>query len=67
MTKRWYRNAGSGVYHMEGDNWIRSGKAACGRAIRRPGWVASNRKEVRALPGKRCCRDCDKSETREEQ
>ena len=54
----YYRNAGSIVYHIPADNWVRSGKSKCGRNISKPGFVYNPAKQdykVRVI-----CRDCNK-------
>lgn len=38
-----YRNAGSNVYHVPGELWLRNGIAICGRSISTPARVVSVR------------------------
>ena len=60
MSQSWYRNCGSKIYHAAESGWIRTGRAICGRDIRRPGYVADSVAEVlqslRAEPCKACLR-----------
>jgi len=54
---RYYRNVGSVVYHEPASNWMRTGKARCGRDLSNPGFVYTPGMDhkIRAI-----CGDCQR-------
>lgn len=50
----WYRNGARGAFHLERADWVRSGKAECGSAIKNPGYTLSSP----MLGQSRLCKRC---------
>lgn len=50
----WYRNAGRSVFHAEAPDWIRTGRAVCGRSIARPALVLTSVGPQHVIPGNTC-------------
>lgn len=62
----WYRNAGKGKYHLAGDDWVRTGRAVCGRDISKPAFSKRATEDMLVSmedAGKYFCKDCMKKQS----
>lgn len=51
------RNGRPMTYHADGDDWIRNGKALCGKDTSRTGWETT---KGRPTGHQRACKRCDR-------
>jgi hypothetical protein len=57
LGTHWYRNGTRGAFHCEARNWVRSGLAVCGAAIKNPGYTVTS-----PVPGQtKLCQRCLKA------
>ena len=53
-----YRMASSQTYHLQAPDWVKTGRALCGRSIHAPGYLRPWDYALRSEG--RMCKDCDK-------